>query len=285
MSQELEFRADLHCHSTCSDGTLTPQELVLRASELGLKGVSIADHDAIDSYEIARPIAKEKDILLIPGVEFSSIHKGIEVHVLGYGYDCKDEVLKNFCKGHSLRRGKRLDMILELLKDHGMVITRDDVMETATNTCSLGRPHIALAMISKGYVKNVSEAFDKYLGRGSCCYCSLHPFSTPETIRLIRKARGKVILAHPHIIAESNVIKDLLGMDFDGLEGYYNRIHHDQERYWIKLAQSRGWIITGGSDFHGDVKPEIPMGCSWIGEETFMKLYHYSLEVNGDGLS
>jgi 3',5'-nucleoside bisphosphate phosphatase len=269
-----DFRADLHCHSTCSDGTLTPQELVLEAVKVGLKGLSITDHDTIEAYDQALPLAQEKGLLLLPGVEFSTVHKGIEIHVLGYGYDVNSPILRRFCERHSRRRCRRIEMIQELLAKQGMEV------EINSTAHSLGRPHIAVAMLAKGYVKSIEEAFNKYLGRGQSCYCSLHPVSVPETIEVLRQAGGKVILAHPHIIEGNVVLKEVMGMNFDGLEGYYNRIHNAREQPWIKLAKSRNWLVTGGSDMHGKVKPGIPLGCSWVGEEAFMFLYKHSQENN-----
>lgn len=276
------FRADLHCHSTCSDGTMSPQEIVHYAYEAGLRGLSITDHDTIDAYNEAYPVAAELGMLLIPGVEFSTIHRGVDIHILGYGYDITNKGLHYFCERHSQRRERRLNRMLELLAEHNIIISIDDILELAGEVPkSWGRPHIARVMVQKGYVSSITEAFKKFLARGKSCYCSLRPFSVAETIDIIRQANGKVVLAHPHLLKEKPVINDLLGMDFDGLEGYYNRLGRDQEAPWVKIAESRGWIITGGSDFHGVMKSDVPIGCSWVREDTFNLLYRHFIEVNG----
>jgi 3',5'-nucleoside bisphosphate phosphatase len=272
-----EFRADLHCHTTCSDGSLTPVEVIKLAAEIGLKGLSITDHDTIDGYETALPAAKEAGVELLPGVEFSAAYRDVSVHILAYAFSLSDEHILTFCQRHQARREQRNRAILKLLQQNGIPITEEELLGGLDTSGivphkTIGRPHIALAMVRRGYVSSVQDAFAKYLKEGKSCYSPGEPFSVEETIDIIHRAKGVAIIAHPHLIAKRSVARYLLQLNFDGLEAYYARLPVEREAEWIKTAQAKGWLITGGSDFHGSVKPNIPLGCSWVNEETFRRL-------------
>lgn len=266
----IQFRADLHCHSTCSDGTATPEQLIDLAVKNELSGLSITDHDTVQAYQTALPYAKNRNIQLLSGIEFSCDHRGISVHILGYAFSLTNQPLLDFCLKHKNRRETRYQQILEKLNEHGMPI------DSATfGKGSIGRPHIAMAMIEKGYVSSVQEAFRTYLANNKPCYVPGETFSVEETIEIIHQAGGFAVIAHPHLIQESYIVTDLLRMPFDGLEGYYARFAPHQERRWLQIANHRQWLITGGSDFHGDIKTHIPLGCSWVSETTFKPLYDH----------
>ncbi len=270
---EIPFRADLHCHTTCSDGSLTPVELVKLASTSGLKGLSITDHDTVDAYETALPAAKAVGIELIPGVEFSASYRQTSVHILAYAFSPSNEHILNFCRRHQERRQHRNRAILQLLKKHQMPISEEELTEQApTLHKTIGRPHIALAMVRHGYATSVQDAFAHYLKEGKPCYVQGDTFSVQETIDIIHQAKGVAILAHPHLIDRRSVVKKLLEMNFDGLEAYYARLPVSREAEWIAIAKKKNWLITGGSDFHGAVKPTIPLGCSWVDEAAFRQL-------------
>lgn len=272
-----EFRADLHCHSTYSDGSLSPQELLRLAKSHALKGLSITDHDTIEAYASAIPAAQEIGIELISGVEFSAMHHQVSVHILGYAFALNHPALHQLCLRHKQRREDRNQAILEKLAAHGMPVTKEDIEDCLSSLlphekCTIGRPHIAQVLVKKRYVETVYEAFGKYLGEGKPCYARGDPFTVEETINVIHQAQGLAIIAHPHLIKDSQTIYHLLGMNFDGLEGYYALFAQNQIERWLKIGKKKNWLITGGSDFHGDIKPSIPLGCSWVGEETFRRL-------------
>lgn len=267
-----EFRADLHCHSTCSDGTFTPEELIAHAASLGLQGLSITDHDNIDAFEKALPHAEKLHIRLLPGIELSASHREETIHILGYGVDTRSPSLVSFCKQHQERREKRNSAILELLRKEQIVITEQE-LAAAAGGGSIGRPHIAKIMIQKGVVKDLNEAFKKYLGDGKSCYAPGVRFTIEETIDVIHQADGFAILAHPHLIEKRKIVKEILDMDFDGLEGYYANYPKNIQHKWVKIGKDKGWIVTGGSDFHGTIKPYSSLGSSWTNEETFNMLY------------
>ncbi|MCB1149430.1 MAG: PHP domain-containing protein [Chlamydiia bacterium] len=275
-----EFRADLHCHSTCSDGTCTPQEIVDLALKSGLSGLSITDHDTVAAFEMAAPYAAQKGLQLLPGVEFSSVFNEESVHILAYGFSPKNPHILHFCERHKLRRDERNSAIIELLKRHRMPIDPHELTRPgpAGPPRSVGRPHIAQQMIKLGYVSDIREAFQKYLGEGKPCY---HPGDRPtvqETLDLIHSAGGVAIIAHPHLIKRKKIVKKLLEMEFDGIEAYYAKFPMNQEQIWVERAQERAWIVTGGSDFHGAVKEHIPLGASWTPKETFDNLMSIYLE-------
>jgi 3',5'-nucleoside bisphosphate phosphatase len=268
MSSQVEFRADLHCHTLFSDGTMTPKELIQHAKEMGLSGLSITDHDSIGAYPEALDIARDEGILLGTGVEFSSVHHGMSVHVLGYDFDLECSDLLALCRRHLDRRRERNQKILEKLAAYGMSI------ELEEKGLPLGRPHIALALVEKGYAKSVQDAFIRWIGDRKPCFHPGAPITTQETLLAIHQAGGKAFLAHPHIMRNPKRVQALLdAIPFDGIEGYYSKCSSDQEGRWIGYAKKKGLLISGGSDFHGAVKPGIPLGCSWVNKETFDQIF------------
>ncbi len=267
------FRADLHCHTTASDGSLSPEELLHLAKEVGLSGLAITDHDTMEAYDVAIPLAEELGIELLPGIELSSIHEGQSVHILGYGYDLQSPTLHTFCEWHAERRKLRNREILSLLEKRGMPVTEEEMQEVkGVGRRIYGRPHIAQAMINKGYVRTIREAFDRWIAEGKPCYAPGIRVSSEETIEKLHEAGGKAVIAHPHLIRAPKLVKELLEMPFDGIEGYYGKLGPDQERQWVVIGKKNGWLVTGGSDFHGASKPHIPLGCSWVDETTFRAL-------------
>ncbi len=265
------FRADLHCHTTFSDGTMNPEQLLRHAKEIGLSGISITDHDTIEAYTLASAIAKDLGLLLGSGVEFSSIFQGLSIHVLGYDFDLKSPAILELCQRHKTRRNERNKAILEKLSRLSMPIDEDELLSMGAQT--IGRPHIALLMIKKGYVCSIKDAFNTYIGDGKLCFVPGVGISTEETLAAIHKGGGKAFLAHPHLLGHANKIKQLLKLPFDGIECHYGRFPPEQEKRWIKLAEEKGLLISGGSDFHGSVKEFIQLGCSWVDEETFHKIF------------
>lgn len=272
-----QFRADLHCHTSCSDGTLTPEEIVHLAKEIGLSGLSITDHDTLDAYAIAAPLCAELGIKLLPGVEFSTMFEGINIHILGYGFDPNNQEIADFCLAHLKRRQVRNKAILDLLTSHGMPLDENDLIATVPpgaliNTRIFGRPHIAQAMMMKGYIQSIKEAFQKYISEGCPCYSQGPSFTTKETIDLIHRANGLAVVAHPHLIRPTKIIPKLLELDFDGIECYYGKFLKQENDRWLAVAKKKEWLVTGGSDFHGTIKPDLPLGSAWVDEELFNAL-------------
>jgi len=271
----MPFYADLHCHTTCSDGSLSPEEIVRLAKEKGLSGLSITDHDTIDAYTWAIPEAKKQGIELITGVEFSASHAGVPIHILAYAFSLESEEIKNFCQLHHARRDNRNKAILEKLRIHNMPVSMDEIFDIIKNSPTshsdqiIGRPHIAQVMVNKGYVKTIQDAFRLYLAEDKSCYDPGKIFTVQETIDVIHKAKGIAVIAHPHLIKNSKVLFEILELNFDGIECFYACFYPEQNKRWIKIAQKKNWLMTGGSDFHGDIKPNLPLGASGVDEKAF----------------
>lgn len=270
------FRADLHCHTTSSDGSESPEKVIQLAKESGLSAISITDHDTVDAYETAIPLAKDAGIELLTGVEFSTVLDQVSVHILGYGFHINDPSIIDLCAKHADRRTERNLAVLERLKSHGMPLLYEDLLEaipaSASKGRSIGRPHIAFAMIKKGYITTIQEAFEKYLGDNCPCYVQGNSFTVDETIDTIHRAKGIAVIAHPHLIKNTPLLNKLLTKDFDGMECYYGNFHANANKPWLKIAKHRNWLITGGSDFHGTAKPTLSLGRSWIGQENYQAL-------------
>jgi 3',5'-nucleoside bisphosphate phosphatase len=278
----MDYRADLHCHSNFSDGTCSPIEILELAQELGLKGISITDHDTIAAYdEMFFDKAKELGIDVLQGVEISTEYEDELVHILAYNVSSYDTVLLKFLESVRERKYYRNKSILKKLSHKGFLITEDDldnfVVENNIGITTIGRPHIASVMVDKGYVATIQTAFDKYLKEGASCYARNYKFDSRDVIEKIHEVGGIAIIAHPHIIKRRKVVKDLLQLPFDGLEGYYNRLSHHEEKKWIDIAEKKEWVVTGGSDFHGKIKPHVSLGCSWVTKEVFIKLQNFNV--------
>ncbi len=269
------FRADLHCHTSCSDGTCTPVELVGLAKKIGLFGLSITDHDTINAYETAVPAARAQNLLLGTGVEFSCAFQKVSVHILGYDYRLESDEIRLFCERHRERRRARNREILGKLARLNRPLDPLELEELGSQGRTIGRPHIAQLMVKKGYVRTIKEAFNLYLADDKCCYVAGVTFSVQETIDVIRKSGGKAFLAHPHLLEGGQMLKELLKLHFDGIECHYAKCAPDKEKRWLKIAKEKGWLVSGGSDFHGGVKEQIPLGCSWVDEETFHKIFQH----------
>jgi predicted metal-dependent phosphoesterase TrpH len=261
-----DFRADLHMHSFCSDGVNSPSELCHLAKAARLAGISITDHDTLQAYtpELFR-LAEELNLQLLTGAEISSEVDGQSIHVLAYGVDAS---LQPFLDQVVVRREERNQRILEKLAKKGIRIEPSEIVSKGI----VGRPHIAQAIVKKGAASSIQDAFNRYIKDTGPCYALGGKFTPFEVIEAIHRAKGKAVLAHPHFIKRGRLLRHLLSLSFDGLECYYGTLHKAQEAPWVKIAKEKGLIATGGSDYHGPLRPHSPLGCSWVGEETFCKL-------------
>lgn len=273
----MDFKADLHIHSYFSDGKMSPEEILYLAKSKNLSGLSITDHDSIEAYSAKLfDLAKSLKLKLVPGVEISSELSGETVHILGYNFDVNSFEFKNFLNEIQIKRKLRNTEIIKKLNENGIKITEEelDQLAHARNIAktTVGRLHIAQLLFEKGYAASIQKAFDDYIEDDGPCYVRGFKFLPDRVIDEIHKAKGKAVLAHPNLVKSRPVIEKLLKCDFDGIEAYYGNLLANYEKKWIKLAEEHDLLITGGSDFHGDVKPYISLGCSWVDEDTFNKL-------------
>lgn len=262
---------DLHVHSTESDGTLTPEEVVLAAKEAGLSAFALTDHDTASGIAKAAPIAAECGIELVAGIELSTEYEIAtaksqrkEVHIVGLYIDPAHPKLLAKTKEFRDCRDSRNAKIVEALQKEGFDITMEAL--TAENPDSvITRANIARYLYRHGAIKSVQEAFDKYIGDGCKCYVGRFKVTPVEAVRLIHEAGGVAILAHPLLYHMSNVtlqrlIDDLKEVGLDGIEAIYSTYTTGEEQFVKKLAAENDLLISGGSDFHGENKPAIHLG-------------------------
>lgn len=257
---------DLHSHTTASDGSCTPRELVARACAAGITVLSITDHDTTDGLPEASAAAAEAGSLeLIPGVEFSAEYSPGTMHLLGYLIDPEyPELVKALAEMRG-RRNERNPKIIAALQAAGFDITMDEVLAVAGGP-SIGRPHIGRVMVTKGYVASVDEAFERWLDRGKPGYVPQARIEPAEAIRVIRAAGGVPVLAHPYQLRPTSmaqldsIVRELRALGLLGLEVWYSKHTAEMTATYLTLARHYDLVGTGGSDFHGTSKPDIQLG-------------------------
>lgn len=244
---------DLHLHTTHSDGVLSPEEVIGLANYKGLDGIAITDHDTVDGLELALHISKNyRDFYIIPGIEFGTVFEEEEVHILGYFIDHTSKALIEVTETLKTNRIKRGIEIIERVNTLGMNLSYDDVKEF-TKHDYIGRPHIAKALVKKGYVKSMEEAFDKFLNRGKSAYVERKTLTLKETIDLIHEVNGIAILAHPGLLKKKNIIKECINYGIDGLEAIHSKHNERDVKMCLEIANRNNLITTGGSDCHGKI--------------------------------
>lgn len=253
---------DLHVHSTVSDGTLTPEEIVELAIRKGLAGISITDHDAIDGIDMALEAINGRNLELVPGIEFSTKFMGSEnleeIHVLGYFIDYKSRILADLLAEMVHSRRSRAVRILKNLENAGIRIPLSEVEKAAGNDL-IGRPHVADVLVARGYVANRTEAFKNFLTKGKPGFSERYKPEFSEIVKLIKELGGVPILAHPGIIENQKDIGTLIELGIMGLEVYHSKHSVSDNLKYLQIAQARGILITGGSDCHGPINHFPPM--------------------------
>ena len=250
---------DLHIHSIHSDGTYTPDKIARLAKKRGLSAISLTDHDTISGTKEAIAAASHLNIEAIPGIELSVKHDDNHLHILGYLFDYENLELQERIAVLQDARIERNKKIIGKLNAHGIDITLHEV-EVISKVGQTGRPHIAQILKNKGVVKNLNEAFAKYLGKGQKAYASRFVYSAQEAIRIINNSGGLAVLAHPYQIDPTladtdKILKQLVNIGLDGIEVYYPT-HTAKLRKKLKtLAFKYNLVITGGSDYHGFIRP------------------------------
>jgi predicted metal-dependent phosphoesterase TrpH len=261
---------DLHIHSTASDGTLHPHEIIGQAVGLGLEAIAITDHDSVAGVKTARRLVIPPSLKFLTGVEISAappptIRPTGSFHILGYGIDPEDPNLNDSLRVLQEARESRNPAIIGALNRLGVDITLAEVV-AAVGECQLGRPHIARRLVQKKVVASIDEAFDRFLGRGKPAYIDKYRIGCRDALELIRIAGGVPVLAHPGLLAFetdsglADAIATLVGMGLMGLEVFYPEHTPAFTEACRHLALQHGLLMTGGTDFHGALNPEIQMG-------------------------
>ena len=255
---------DLHVHSTESDGTLTPEDLVAEAKKAELAAFALTDHDTCQGVGKAMPLAASAGIELIPGIELSTDYHGKEVHIVGLYIDIENEQLLKKTAEYRKGRSERNALMVEALQKEGLSITMEELVAENPD-CVITRANIARFLYEHGQMKSVREAFDRYIGDHCKCYVGRLKVASTDAVRLIKEAGGTAILAHPLLYGLSNtnlqkMIDELKPAGLDGLEAIYSTYTTGEEQQMKRLARENGLLISGGSDFHGSNKPDIALG-------------------------
>jgi predicted metal-dependent phosphoesterase TrpH len=255
---------DLHTHSTASDGTFSPEELVYLAKKEKLQALALTDHDTIDGLKSAYNTAKDLDLPFLCGIEISIKFEGPgHLHLLGYFLEPEIPKINDSLLKLKKAREERNKKMIEKLNNLGIKITLEELKEIAQG--EIGRPHMAILLVKKGIVKSFEEAFQKYLKKGAPAYAPKALLLPEEAIKLILEAKGIPVLAHPvtlklNLLELKKNIKLLKNFGLMGIEVFYPEHTADFTKFLIECAKELGLLLTGGSDFHGENKPDIKLG-------------------------
>ncbi|MGI6706064.1 MAG: PHP domain-containing protein [Clostridia bacterium] len=256
-------RVDLHTHTTASDGSCSPRELVALAKEKDLVALAVTDHDTIDGVEEAQEAGRRYGIEVIPGIEISTLYSG-EMHLLGYYLELERDWLHESLDRLKEYRQERNARILSRLRELGMDISYDELWQAAGGGV-IGRPHFARVIAEKGYADSIGDAFRSFLIPGKPAYFPKEKLTPQEGINLVRKAGGIPVLAHPKHLglsqrAMDDLVSELKGVGLAGIEAIYTDHTQQDVDFFSELAKKYRLLITGGSDFHGSNKPETELG-------------------------
>lgn len=263
--------ADLHLHTNFSDSTYSPAQLVLESAKSGLSAIAIVDHDTVKGIPPALEESGRADIEVIPGVELSAELENKEVHILGYLIDYNKKGLLERLEVLNKNRLERIHRIADKLKGMGVNLEAEEVFSLAGHA-TVGRLHVARALMKRGFVGSIFEAFQKYIGDNCPAFELGFKFSPQEAIRLIKDARGIPVLAHPYILHNDDLILDFIKEGLMGIEVYYPEHSQSMVNFYLDLAKQNNLLVTGGSDCHGTAKPGISIGCVKVPYELVEKL-------------
>jgi hypothetical protein len=243
--------ADLHTHTTYSDGRATPAELVEAAEARGLSALAVTDHDTVDAWPDVQAAARRCGIELLTGVELSVVDDGEEVHLLGYGFRPDDPGLTDHLAQYRAVRRERAEQIVERLQAEGVAIAFADVARQVAEQGVFGRPHVAAALVEGGHVASTGEAFRKYLQQGEAAYVAKPEFPAHKALSLLHEAGGIGVLAHPGHHTSHALVKRLIRAGLDGIEVAHPSHDRHLVEYYRRLARDYDLVETGGSDYHG----------------------------------
>jgi predicted metal-dependent phosphoesterase TrpH len=274
---------DLHTHSTASDGVYTPAELLRQAHKIGLRVLALTDHDTTNGLDEASTTAQHIGIDFIPGIEINTDVGSDEIHVLGYYLEYQRPEFQHvlqILRDARVRRGQRM---VELLNEQGVAVSWERVREIAQG--SVGRPHVAKALMEAGAVQSISEAFDKYIGKGCPAYVPRYRLAPIDAVRLIQSANGLPVMAHPIGLPGLDELRkwlpELVEAGLVGLETYYGPYTEEEELQLRALADQYHLIPTGGTDFHGPGIHPTPLGGRFVPFEAVERLKDATLRRSG----
>jgi len=241
---------DLHIHTTCSDGLRTPEETVKEALEKNIRAVAITDHDITTGIDLAIRAAKNTQLEIIPGVEINSVWDNEEVHILGYYIDVESNSLQSELEHIRQARQTRAENIIKKLQALNYDISIEDIINLYGNG-AIGRPHIARALVRKGYYMNTGEVFDRLLARGGKAYVERYKISPFKAIEMIKDAGGIPVIAHPGIYKQEVNWRQIVEYGLMGIEVFHTKHDTKTTNELLKIANKFNLLITGGTDCHG----------------------------------
>ena len=271
-------QVDLHLHTNESDGRLTPAELVDVAGRRGMRVIAVTDHDSTEGLEEAfRTAKKYPNLIVIPGIELSTDIPGSEVHILGYFLKYQDEAFQQKLLEFREAREDRGQRMVEKLRELGMPVEWERVLHYAQGgEGAVGRPHVAQAMLEAGVVSSVQEAFDLWIGRNGPAYADRPKLTPAEAVGLVRQVGGLAVLAHPKDVLDNldPILDDLCAAGLTGMEVHYQGYEGQLHDYLLGVAEKRGLIPCGGSDYHGiESRPEAGIGNVYVPMDTAERLF------------
>lgn len=263
---------DLHLHTNYSDSTLSPAELVKLAYEAGMSAIAITDHDCVEGIELAMEAAKKFDLEVIPGIELTAECEKKEVHILGYFIDYHNKTLVEKLDKIKVIREKRIYDMVAKLKELGVDNIEAEEVLSISGMGTVGRAHLAVMLKEKGWVTTFSQAFQKYIGDRSPAYVGKFNITPSQAIKFILDAGGVPVFAHPHNPGDDNLISSFAEAGLMGLEVFYPGYSESTTQHYKNLAEKYGLLLTGGSDFHGDIKEGISIGNPQVSYDIVEKL-------------
>lgn len=264
--------ADLHIHTNKSDGLYSVEEIFKKAKENEISAIAITDHDTVAATEEAINLSKIYNIEYVPAVELSAMYEEKEVHIVGLYINWRD---KDFIKSLAHFQKKRVERavnIVNKLKENKIIIEFEELYEMTDNLNNIGRLHIARLLLKKGYIKNIKEAFDKFLSEGKPAYIEKAKLSVKEAIDIIKKVNGISILAHPGIVKKDDMIQVWQKEGLDGIEVFHPDHSNADATNYFDYAKKYNLLISGGSDFHGEIREYSLIGKIKLPYEHFEKI-------------
>jgi predicted metal-dependent phosphoesterase TrpH len=253
---------DLHTHTTASDGLLTPTRLVEQAAAGGLGAIAVTDHDTTAGLAEALAAGAERGVEVVPGVEISTSHAGLEVHLLGYFVEVGSADFERLLASRREDRDGRAREMVDRLRAEGALIEYEDVLREAGRG-AVGRPHVAAALVTRGWVQTKQEAFDRWLADGRSCAVPKPVFPLAEAIALLLGMGAVPVCAHPGLLKRPELLDEMPDLGLLGVEVYYPKHLPEQQNELLRFARARGLVATGGSDFHSPTQPG-PLGSHRI---------------------
>ena len=251
--------ADLHLHTLFSDGTFTPEELVLRAQNAGLACIALTDHDSVEGCERAAAACAKVQMDFIPGAELTAEHEDTEVHILGYFLDTQNKVLLDRIGKFQAVRQQRISEMCAALNKLGIPLKAESVFALA-NCKSPGRPHVARALVKEKLVANLDEAFERFLKKNRPAWVPKAKMSALEGVELIHQAGGLAVMAHPGLNRTDEIIPALVDAGLDGIECFHTKHSTKTAERYLEIAGKFHLLVTGGSDCHGFSKGKPLIG-------------------------